>query len=340
MAAVLRVEALGMPMSTASPFLFSVHHKDNFPAGNEQMGPDASLLKSRRLGSDFGHPSGWSMYHGTDVPGFPKHPHRGFETITIVRRGFVDHTDSLGNSGRFGDGDVQWMTAGSGISHCEMMPLLDRSNPNPLELFQVWFNLPRASKGAPATFKMLWGEDMPALTVDGAVVRVVAGSLPGVVPPPAPPPDSYAFDAEHRVLIATVELAKGATWTLPACDVEVERSVYFFDGDTMKIDSRELTNHARVVLDATVPCVLTATGSGAGVLVLQGRAIDEPVVSRGPFVGNTQQDIVSAYADYERTGFGDWPWPGPAVVHKRNAPRFAYFSDGRREERPRRDTGP
>lgn len=77
------------------------------------------------------------MYHGEEVPGFPKHPHRGFETITITRQGLVDHTDSLGNGGRFGYGDVQWMTAGEGISHAEMFPLLNQSGPNVLELFQV-----------------------------------------------------------------------------------------------------------------------------------------------------------------------------------------------------------
>ena len=72
-----------------------------------------------------------------------RHPHRGFETVTLCRQGRVDHTDSLGSAGRFGDGDVQWMTAGAGISHCEMFPLLDSKNDNTFELFQIWLNLPR-----------------------------------------------------------------------------------------------------------------------------------------------------------------------------------------------------
>ena len=101
------------------------------------------------------------MYHGKTVPGFPSHPHRGFETVTIVRRGRVDHSDSLGASARFGDGDVQWLTAGRGIVHAEMFPLLDMAAPNPLELFQIWLNLPARSKMVEPYFTMFWGPTIP-----------------------------------------------------------------------------------------------------------------------------------------------------------------------------------
>ena len=116
------------------------------------------------------------------MPGFPSHPHRGFETVTFVRRGLIDHSDSLGAAARFGRGDVQWLTAGNGIVHAEMFPLLDEDGPNPLELFQIWLNLPAADKMAEPHFAMLWAEDTPTLRHvddDGRAteVTVIAGAL-------------------------------------------------------------------------------------------------------------------------------------------------------------------
>src|SRR5512137_2154894 len=126
---ILEIKPLGMPWETIDPFLFCVYHDDAYPRGNAQLGPEASLA-GRQLGQDFAGTDGWRMYHGTTVPGFPAHPHRGFETVTIARRGLIDHSDSLGAKARFGGGDVQWLTAGRGIVHSEMFPLLDAAAPN------------------------------------------------------------------------------------------------------------------------------------------------------------------------------------------------------------------
>ena len=109
MSAVKNIFPLGFPWKTQDPFLFCVYHADAYPKGNEQMGPAASL-EGRNLGQDFTLKDGWRMYHGRTVPGFPAHPHRGFETVTIVRKGIVDHSDSMGAAARFGHGDVQWLT--------------------------------------------------------------------------------------------------------------------------------------------------------------------------------------------------------------------------------------
>src|SRR3954468_12315376 len=204
------IRPLSFPWETADPFLFCVHHDDRYPAGNERMGPAASLA-GRNLGQDFAPDRDWRMYHGQVVPGFPQHPHRGFETVTIVRSGLIDHSDSLGATARFGGGDVQWLTAGKGICHAEMFPLLDRQGPNPLELFQIWLNLPAADKLVEPHFAMLWDSDIPrhvARDRQGRepTVSVIAGAL-GDARPPSPPPHSWAARPEHDVAIWSVEMA-------------------------------------------------------------------------------------------------------------------------------------
>ena len=164
------------------------------------------------------------MYHGQAVPGFPAHPHRGFETVTYVRQGLIDHSDSLGAAARFGRGDVQWLTAGAGVVHSEMFPLLDRDGPNTLELFQIWLNLPSADKMVDPHFTMLWDDDIPRsrrrVDDDGAAaeVTVIAGALGGLVPP-APPPASWASRAESDLAIWHVVLDPGAAWTMPPAEV-------------------------------------------------------------------------------------------------------------------------
>ena len=192
---VLSLKALGFPWETQDPFLFCAYHRDEYPKGNDKMGPDGSLLRGRNIGQDFTLKEGWRMYHGSKIPGFPYHPHRGFETITINKEGTVDHSDSLGAAGRFGAGDVQWMTAGKGVQHSEMFPLIHEDKENPLEIFQIWLNLPKASKFVEPHFKMLWKDDIPLVSHQDAAgkmtwIDVIAGNLDGVNAP-APTPDSW-----------------------------------------------------------------------------------------------------------------------------------------------------
>ncbi|HET6345460.1 MAG TPA: pirin family protein, partial [Myxococcota bacterium] len=219
-----------MPWKTPDPFLFCMHHHDDYPAGNAQLGPDAALT-GRAMGQDFAGVDGWNMYHGEVVPGFPQHPHRGFETVTIVRQGLVDHSDSLGATARYGQGDAQWLTAGSGILHAEMFPLVRRDAKNPLDLFQVWLNLPRTRKMVAPHFTMLWAPSIPRQRYRDAggrevEVTVIAGHL-GDALPPAPPPASWAAQADADVAIWTLRLEPGAQWTLPAAQVGSNRALYF-----------------------------------------------------------------------------------------------------------------
>ncbi|MEZ4309507.1 MAG: pirin family protein [Polyangiaceae bacterium] len=215
---ILETRALGFPWETADPFLFCVHHDDAYPKGNERMGP-AAPLAGRNLGQDFEGKDGWRMYHGRVVPGFPQHPHRGFETVTIARRGYIDHSDSLGAAARFGRGDVQWLTAGGGIVHSEMFPLLECEADNPVELFQIWLNLPSADKLVEPHFAMLWSHEIPRLTFTDSASRqtevtVIAGQL-GDRKPPSPPPRSWASRPDTDVAIWTIRMSPGATFELP-----------------------------------------------------------------------------------------------------------------------------
>jgi redox-sensitive bicupin YhaK (pirin superfamily) len=335
---VLQTVELGPRWPTIDPFLFCAHHDDAYPAGDERMAP-AVPLGDRDMGQDFSGRDGFSMYHGLVVPGFPNHPHRGFETVTFVRKGLIDHSDSLGAAARFGRGDVQWVTAGRGIVHAEMFPLLDPARPNPLELFQIWLNLPADEKLVDPYFTMLWDEDIPRIeTADGdgrrTVVTVIAGRLDGAEPHD-PPPDSWASRPGADVAIWHLALEPGARWELPpaAGGDDTVRVLYVFEGDTLRIGGTEVGNDTGVVVRAGVPVELEAGGAAVEVLLLQGRPIGEPVAQYGPFVMNTEDEIRQAIRDYQATQFGGWPWDDEAPTHGRDRGRFARYPDGAEEDR-------
>ncbi len=335
---VVSVTGLGAgPWPTVDPFLFCVHHLDHYPAGDGRLRPAASL-DGRPLGSDFTRTDGWNMYHGRGVPGFPAHPHRGFETVTVVRRGIVDHADSLGAAARFGGGDVQWITAGAGLVHSEMFPLLDDDGPNTLEMFQLWLNLPAVDKMADPHFAMLWATDVPLVEGPGVRVAVVAGMLDGEVPP-APPPRSWAARPDSHVAIWSVRLDAGATWTAPLAHPSARRTLYLHTGPRLDVDGERVDGPAAVEVVSDRPCRLTAGDDGVEVLVLQGRPIGEPVAQYGPFVLNDRAGVAAAFEDYRRTGFGGWPWPADDPDHGPDAGRFARHADGRVEERSPLTTG-
>ena len=321
---------LGFPWTTFDPFLFCVHHDDAYPQGNEAMGP-ATSLRGRNIGMDFEGIDGWRMYHGDVVPGFPRHPHRGFETVTICRSGYIDHSDSLGATARFGRGDVQWMTAGSGIVHSEMFPLVRREEPNPLELFQIWLNLPRADKMVAPYFTMLWNESIPRIVDAGAELAVIAGRLASHVGPP-PPPSSWAARSEAEVAIWTVKLEPQARFTLPPASAGLHRTLYLFRGDAVTVDGERIERPVGARLRSDAAAEIVNVGATAELLMLQGRPIAEPVVAYGPFVMNAPAEIDQAIRDYRRTQFGGWPWPSDGPVHPRAQGRFAVHADGREEK--------
>jgi quercetin 2,3-dioxygenase len=323
------------PWEVDDPFLFCVHHRDDYPLGDGKMGPKASL-EGRHIGMDFEGKDGWRMYHGDRVPGFPQHPHRGFETVTLARKGFIDHSDSLGATARFGHGDVQWLTAGAGIQHCEMFPLVHDDKPNPVELFQIWLNLPRSDKFVKPYFSMLWSGQVPKLIKHdeqhrAVEVTVVAGKLDDAVPG-KPPPDSWAARPDAHVAIWPIRMTAGSKITLPPAVAGVNRTLYFFSGQELSVAGASFRSGTAIKVRPDVPLTLENGGGESEVLVLQGRPINEPVVQYGPFVMNTAEEIQQAFSDYRRTQFGGWPWPAPDPVHSKTSERFAKHADGRVEK--------
>ena len=331
---IQNIRPLEFMWPVSNPFIFCVHHLDDYPAGNDEMGPDASL-SGRYLGQDFTLKDGWRMYHGERIPGFPAHPHRGFETVTIVLDGFVDHSDSHGAAGRYGMGDVQWMTAGAGLQHCEMFPLRNKDKGNRLELFQIWLNLPQKDKFANPHFKMLWAESIPEVKHRDeqgrtTTVKVFAGSFAGESAPD-PAPDSWAAEPANGVNIWTIRMEKGARWTLPAAGAEMHRSLYFYKGKNLSVAGMDVDSYQAIEMLSDQDVILESSGEDAFLLMLQGLPINEPVVQHGPFVMNSPDEIQQAIRDYRETGFGGWPWDRYDQVHPRDQERFARYNNGKTE---------
>ncbi|MBM75078.1 MAG: pirin [Proteobacteria bacterium] len=323
------------PWPTFDPFLFCVHHNDIYPEANNKLGPKSSL-SNRNIGQDFSNLNGWNMYHGKTIPGFPKHPHRGFETITIVRNGLIDHADSLGAAARYGNGDVQWLTAGDGINHSEMFPLLNKTARNPIDFFQIWLNLPARSKRVKPHFSMFWDKTIPRKThIDkndrATQFSLIAGRFDGLTAP-SPPPNSWAHPPQNAVRIIYATLDPHAQWTLPVGAERLNRALYFFSGSTLKIDQTKVNNRTLSQIRDTATPTLQAGEKQAEILLLEGMSIGEPVFKHGPFVMNTREEIIEAFADYRRTGFGGWPWSSTDPIHGHTSRRFARHANAKEEE--------
>ena len=328
---ISRIEPISFPMNTLDPFLFCVYHLDHYPPGDGKM-----RAPRRGNGADFNPKAPYRMYHGDDIPGFPQHPHRGFETLTAVMKGCIDHTDSLGNAGRYGDGDLQWMTAGKGVVHGEMFPLIHTDKPNTLKLFQIWLNLPKKAKFVEPTYVMHWTEEIPRYVSSDNLVQVTvwAGIFMDKRGLP-PPPNSYGANPESELGVWFFEVQPDGRITLPPANGggAINRKAYFIDGDSILFNEQRVSSGNEITLDAAQSVeFFNDRTKTAEILVLQGKPIGESVVQHGPFVMNTMEEIQQAFTDYRRTQFGGWPWPQDAMIFPADKGRFTL--QGGKEERP------
>ena len=329
--AVISTKKLDFPWETEDPFLYCVHHLDNYPAGNAELGPAASL-SGRDIGQDFDPREDWRMYHGEAVPGFPSHPHRGFETVTAVLKGFIDHSDSQGAAGRYGNGDVQWLTAGAGIQHAEMFPLLDTEGEKSAGIIpdlaqpacgqEIRESLLHHALGGRCPRFHHTDESGKSIEAD-----IIAGSL-GDISALSPAPDSWAADPANELAIWVIRMQPQASWKMPAASPGVNRTLFFYKGSHMMIDGKRIAANHSVRLRPEIEAAIESGDDECHLLLLQGRPIGEPVVQYGPFVMNTQEEITTAFRDYRRDRFGGWPWQRDDPVHPRSRGRFARYANG------------
>jgi redox-sensitive bicupin YhaK (pirin superfamily) len=241
--------------------------------------------------------AGPTYFEPTDRPrGVGEHPHRGFETVTIVYQGALEHRDSGGHSGTIGPGDVQWMTAASGVVHEEKHERNFAKQGGTLEMMQLWVNLPRAHKMSRPRYQSLIEEQIPVVQLgEAGYARVIAGELNGVRGPAETYTPVNVFDVRLRAGQHT-ELNLGAG---------LNAGVVLLQGDVLLPSSQALTGEAQLaLLSSAGDRVSLHARKDSTLLVLSGKAIDEPVASYGPFVMNTREELMQAVNDYNAGKMG------------------------------------
>jgi redox-sensitive bicupin YhaK (pirin superfamily) len=231
-----------------------------------------------------------------DAKGAPDHPHRGFETVTYILDGAVEHEDSQGNRGRIGAGDVQWMTAGSGVIHSELPSEEIRRNGGRMHGFQLWVNLPRRDKMMKPRYQELRAAEIPTATSeDGKVtVTVIAGESLGT---------RASIDTRTPIMYLHVRLAAGASFT-QAIPENYNAFAFVISGEAAFGD-RTARENDMVLFGSDGDSATITTEKGAELLLIGGVPLNEPVARYGPFVMNTVGEIRQAMMDYQSGRFGE-----------------------------------
>ena len=267
---------------------------DGFPVRNLFPSNDLDQAVDPFLMLDYAGPQ---YFEPTDQPrGVGEHPHRGFETVTIVYEGIVAHRDSAGNSGVIGPGDVQWMTAASGIVHEEFHEKQFAKKGGTLHAIQLWVNLPRASKMSAPGYQTILNADIPSIDLDGGAgrLRVIAGSFIGRKGPARTVTPIELYDLElkagHSVLLTFPERHNA--------------SLFILQGRA-SVNGSQAAGEAELIVCARDGSQLTVVAhEDSRLLVMTGEPIDEPIARYGPFVMNTKTELVQAVQDYQAGKMG------------------------------------
>ncbi|KAB7729955.1 pirin family protein [Rudanella paleaurantiibacter] len=240
---------------------------------------------------------GYQTYppHNHGLP-FGPHPHRGMETVTFIVEGDIMHKDSQGYQSVITAGGVQWMTAGRGLIHAEVSSDTFRREGGPLEILQLWVNLPARFKMTEPAYTGLQRDDIPGVSpAEGVQIRLVSGNWVG---------QSGAFSTLTDVFLATVELKAGTAVTLP---VDASRNILFYlIRGMLTVNGQAVTQRELVEFNRDGESLDITATTDALLLFGHAQPFDEPVVANGPFVMNTEEEIRQAYTDYRMGKFGIW----------------------------------
>lgn len=228
--------------------------------------------------------------------GVGEHPHRGFETVTIVYEGEVEHHDSAGNGGRIGPGDVQWMTAASGILHEEYHSRDFARSGGTFEVAQLWVNLPARFKMAPPGYQTLLNRDIPAVKLpdNAGILRVIAGEFQG---------DKGPARTFTPINVWDLRLSAGAQVALPVPDAR-GLALVVLQGKVRVNDAETAGTDEVVIFERGEGGITLDANAEAKVLLLSGEPLNEPIAGHGPFVMNTYEEIQQAFADYHHGRLG------------------------------------
>lgn len=321
-----------MHWDVEDPFTFVSHHEDDYPPGNAQQAPPMQEIGGRDLGRDYKSRFGYRMYHGKVVPGFPNHAHWGYEIITCADIGFVDHFDFLGNQGRYGFGDYQWITAGGRYQHCEMYPLASNTERNPNDITQIMINLPLESKNKEPRIKTVWSENIPIEKGDGYTVKLIVGKF-GKSEIKAPHEESWAYNPSHNVRIMKIGIMPGKTFEIDAVDDKINRNLYLISETEIILGEKTFKGPGRFKLKGNEKVSVINGKSESVCWLLEGTPIAERQTSFGPVILKNDKEVRKALDVIRLEEYSSWPWDVIDKAQPKDTGRFIKYSDGT-EDRP------
>lgn len=239
--------------------------------------------------------TGPMVVHPTEKPlGADPHPHRGFETVTIVYQGYLAHRDTAGYSGKIGPGDVQWMTAGAGLLHEERHEKAFSRKGGILELIQLWVNVPKKDKMHPPRYQELPASMIPVINTEGGHIRVIAGSYQQQQGP------AQTFSP---ITMLDIQQSKGTRLQLDL-PMDYNVGIYIVNGAALLNESKHAATKQLVVFGWDAPTIDLVFEEDTSFLVLAGEPIEEPLATYGPFVMNSNKELIQAMEDYESGRMG------------------------------------